>query len=129
MSTQTTGPRIELAQNQFTIILALENVVENKILSDIKYIRKEVLSHRKSESIPLSTQQILSKKVSLYIRRQIRWQSDAAPFCKYYAKLYFDRKPLEKGLNSGWWNFWCPFFFSKKLQFLANIGCRPNFLD
>ena len=40
MSTQTTGPRLELAQNQFTIILALENVVENKILSDIKYLRK-----------------------------------------------------------------------------------------
>ena len=27
-------------------------------------------------------------------------QSNAAPFCKNYAKLYFDAKPLEKGLNS-----------------------------
>ena len=29
-------------------------------------------------------------------------QSDAAPFCKNYAKLYFEAKHLEKGLNSGW---------------------------
>ena len=26
-------------------------------------------------------------------------QSNATPFCKYYAKLYFDPKHLEKGLN------------------------------
>ena len=26
-------------------------------------------------------------------------QSDAAPFCENYAKLYFDTKHLEKGLN------------------------------
>ena len=29
-------------------------------------------------------------------------QSDAAPFFENYAKLYFDAKHLEKGLNSGW---------------------------
>ena len=28
-------------------------------------------------------------------------QSDAAPFCENYAKLYFDVKHLEKGLNRG----------------------------
>ena len=30
------------------------------------------------------------------------WQSDAAPFCENYAKLLFDTKHLEKGLNTGW---------------------------
>ena len=29
------------------------------------------------------------------------WQSDAAPFCENYAKLDFDAKHLEKGLNRG----------------------------
>ena len=29
------------------------------------------------------------------------WQSDAAPFCENYAKLYFDTKHSEKGLNRG----------------------------
>ena len=33
----------------------------------------------------------------------------------------------ENVLNRGWWNFWC--FFSKKVLFLGNIGCCPNFLD
>ena len=48
--------------------LTLNNVVENKkILVDIKYLSK-FLSHRKSGSISLSTQQILSKKSSLYVR-------------------------------------------------------------
>ena len=37
-------------------------------------------------------------------------QSDAAPFCETYAKLYFYARHLEKGLNEGWWNFWCPFW-------------------
>ena len=37
-------------------------------------------------------------------------QLDVAPFCENYAKLYFDAKHLEKGLNRGWWNFWCLFF-------------------
>ena len=36
--------------------------------------------------------------------------SNAAPFCKNYAKLYFDAKHLEKGLNRGWRNFWGPFW-------------------
>ena len=30
------------------------------------------------------------------------WQSDAAPFCENYTKLYFDAKHLEKRLNRGW---------------------------
>ena len=29
-------------------------------------------------------------------------QSDATPFCENYAKLYFDAKHLEKGLNKEW---------------------------
>ena len=29
-------------------------------------------------------------------------QSDVASFCENYAKLYFDAKHLEKGLNRGW---------------------------
>ena len=37
-------------------------------------------------------------------------QSGAAPFCENYAKLYFDVKHLEKGLNRSWYNFWLPFF-------------------
>ena len=41
-------------------------------------------------------------------------QSGAALFCENYAKLYFDAKHLEKGLNRGWWNFWFPFFQEKK---------------
>ena len=32
-------------------------------------------------------------------------QLDAAPFCENNAKLYFDTKHLEKGLNRGWLNF------------------------
>ena len=35
----------------------------------------------------------------------------AAHFCQNYAKLYFDAKHLEKGLNRGGvLNFWGPFF-------------------
>ena len=41
------------------------------------------------------------------------WHSDAALFCENYAKLYFDIKHLEKGLNRGWWNFLCTFFRRK----------------
>ena len=33
----------------------------------------------------------------LYVR-----QSDAAPFCENYAKLYFDPKHIEKELNRVW---------------------------
>ena len=55
-------------------------------------------------------------------------QSDTASFCENYAKLYFGEKHLEKGLNRGWWNFWCPFSL-KELPLLANIGCCRNFLD
>ena len=48
--------------------LALKNVVENKkILADIKCLSK-FCHHRQSRSISLSTQQILSKKASLYVR-------------------------------------------------------------
>ena len=30
------------------------------------------------------------------------WQTDTAHFCEDNAKLYFDEKQLEKGLNRGW---------------------------
>ena len=55
-------------------------------------------------------------------------QSNAAPFCENYAKLYFDVKHLEKGLNR-WCETFDVFFFLKKKTFLANIRCCPNFLD
>ena len=55
------------------------------------------------------------------------WQSDAAPFCENYSKLYFDTKNFEKELNGKRWNFWCPLF--KKVLFLANFGHCLNFLD
>ena len=41
-------------------------------------------------------------------------QSDAAPFCENYTKLYFDAKHLEKKTNS-FFNF-----FYQKSAFLAN---------
>ena len=30
------------------------------------------------------------------------WESDTGHFCEIYAKLYFDAKHLEKGLNREW---------------------------
>ena len=39
-----------------------------------------------------------------------------SPFREYYAKLYFDAKHLEKGLNRVWWDFWFPFFQKKTKQ-------------
>ena len=50
-------------------------------------------------------------------------QSDAAPFCENYAKLYFDAKRFELNRVSEIFGA----LFSKKVQFLANIGCCPNF--
>ena len=56
--------------------------------------------------------------LSLYLDFLCVLQLDATPFCENYAKLYFDAKHLEKGLNKGWWNVWChfpkkcPFWFS-----------------
>ena len=47
------------------------------------------------------------------------WQLDAASFCKNYAKLYFDAKLLEMGLNRGGEIFGAPFF--KKSVLMANI--------
>ena len=56
-------------------------------------------------------------------------RSDAAPFSKIYAELYFDAKRLEKGLNwgGGGENFGALFF--KKGPFLVNNGRCPDFLD
>ena len=55
------------------------------------------------------------------------WQTDTAHFCEDNAKLYFDAKQLEKGLNRGWRSFWHA-FFQKNVPFLVNIGCCLNFL-
>ena len=46
------------------------------------------------------------------------WLSNTVPFCKNDAKIYFDAKQLEKGLNRG--DFW---------PFLANIKCCTKFLE
>ena len=54
--------------------------------------------------------------------------SDTAPFFENYAKLYFDVKYLEKGLNRGGEIFGA-FFLFKKMSVLANIRCCSNFLD
>ena len=63
---------------------------------------------------------------------------NGAPFCENYAKLYFEAKHLEKGLNfffgGGAWNFGGPFFkksflFHKKVSFLVNIECCLKFLE
>ena len=55
--------------------------------------------------------------------------SNAAPFCKNYAKPYFDAKCLEKGLNRGE-DFGALFSkkvssYHKKVPFLANIETLP----
>ena len=69
------------------------------------------------------------------------WQSDAAPFRENYAKLYFDVKHLEKGLNRGWWNFrwslfkknsalfgqyWTMSWFSRLGPNLLFCGCKEK---
>ena len=41
-------------------------------------------------------------------------QSDINPFCENYAKLCFDAKHLDKGLDREWWHFLCLFFFPKR---------------
>ena len=51
-------------------------------------------------------------------------QLQAAAFCENYTKLYFDAKHLEKGLNRGWWNFWC-FFFKKNSALLGQYWTLP----
>ena len=53
--------------------------------------------------------------------------SNAAPFCQNYAKLYFDAKHLEKGLNKG--GGFLGLFLKKKVPFLANIEHCPKFLE
>ena len=54
-------------------------------------------------------------------------QLDAAPIFENYAELYFDATP-RKGIECEVVKFLVP-LFSKKVSFLANIGCCPNFLD
>ena len=67
-------------------------------------------------------------KTRLYLDLSCARQSDAAPSCKNYTKLFFDVKHLENGLNMGVVNTLGLFFF-KKMPFLANIECCPKFLD
>ena len=50
-------------------------------------------------------------------------QSNAVPFCENYAKLYFDAKHLEKGLNRGWWNIRGSFF--KKSALFSQYWTLP----
>ena len=54
--------------------------------------------------------------------------SNAAPFCGNYAKLYFDRKHLEKGLNraAGGVKYLGP-FFHKKYHFWPISNAALNF--
>ena len=51
---------------------------------------------------------------------------NAVPFCKSYAKLYFDAKHLENGLNSGVENFG-PLFFLKNCTFWLISNAAQNF--
>ena len=46
-------------------------------------------------------------KLSYNLDLLCTWQLNTASFCENYAKLYFDAKHSEKGLNRGWWNFRC----------------------
>ena len=55
-------------------------------------------------------------------------QTGAALFCENYAKLYFDAKHLEKGLNRGR-EIFGSLFIKKRKSILTNIGSCPNFLD
>ena len=52
---------------------------------------------------------------------------ESCPFCENYAKLYFDAKHLEKGLNRGGGETFGALFF-KKVPLLATTDCCPNFL-
>ena len=52
--------------------------------------------------------------------------SNAASFRENYAKLYFDAKHSEKGLNRGAVKFWGP-FFQKKCPFSPILNAALNF--
>ena len=56
------------------------------------------------------------------------WLSNAAPFCKNYAKLYFGPKRFEMGLNGVVVEFLGP-FFHKNVPFLTIIEWSPKFLE
>ena len=67
--------------------------------------------------------------------RPILQLSNVAPSYKNYAKLYFDTKHFEKGLNRGGVETFGALFFKKKpfcqkkVPSLANIECCPKFLE
>ena len=62
------------------------------------------------------------KLLQLYIKSNFFQQTQNC------AKLFFGARHLEKGLNRGQGNFWCPFFFQKIALFCQYWHCR-NFLD
>ena len=64
------------------------------------------------QSLPLLCGQLSGTNLDLLCIQQL----DTASFYQNYVQYYFHVKHLEKGLNNGWWNFWCP-FFQKKYRF------------
>ena len=54
-------------------------------------------------------------------------QSDAAPFCENYAKLYFDVKHLEKELNRGGGKIFCGHSLKTKCPFWPEYRTLPWF--
>ena len=74
-------------------------------------------------------------KCRAYLDLYYVWLSNAAPFCKNYAKLHFDAKHLEKWLIRGemwWWNVGALFskkasFFIKKCPFWPISNAALNF--
>ena len=73
--------------------------------------------------------ELLSNKVAgrAYSRPILRSTIERCPFCKNYAKLYFDAKHLEKGLN--WRVNILGSFFHIKVSFMANIEGCPKFIE
>ena len=51
------------------------------------------------------------------------------PFLFYFAKLYFDKKHLEKGLKGKGMGGGVGGVYNKKVPFLANIERCPEFLE
>ena len=63
-----------------------------------------------------------------YSRLILHLTIECFPFCENYAKLYFNVKYFEKGLNRREGVKLLEPFFHKKVRFQANIECCPRFL-
>ena len=63
-----------------------------------------------------------------YSRLILHLTIECFPFCENYAKLYFNVKYFEKGLNRREGVKLLEPFFHKKVPFQANIECCPRFL-